>query len=420
MSKIVNSVNAFVSSSYDGYVQGLDITPAYNGNNFCDFQVNVENQTISCAPHQKIRCTLKDLSFSKSFLKIVNEMNNCFFVRNTSTNSLTPVLITLSDVVTVGMDILCTTNGSGFRPQVINSLVEAINRGLNAANPAWGVTTSGTTQVQDVFQCVVINNPSAAGGFPVTYSFVGHLGFINLPTNSDIVFIRDTSKPNIIGNSPTFFNRQAASLMGGFLNEIKFASGTPTTAEIAGLSTGGIAGNVDCTYHNGAAGTHTVTVSNIMPYCPSLIPLRMIYVRSNSLLPNGIKNNVGSSYQALTTSNIIARIPYTLGDNQNQSLDMGLPGNPNKDPGTQLPPNVLSPYSTSKNMWNWTDNGSNQFSFFLPTNSLSLIKLSLTDEQGRNLYDFYTDGISGGTGLNPKIGKNGQGIFATLKFEVLE
>ena len=120
MSKVVNSVNAFVSSSYDGFVQGLNITPAYNGRNFTDFQVNVENQTISCAPHQKIRSTLKQLSFSKSFLKVVNEMNNCFFIRNDVANTLTPVYITISDVSCVGMDILCSTTASGFQPQIIN------------------------------------------------------------------------------------------------------------------------------------------------------------------------------------------------------------------------------------------------------------------------------------------------------------
>ena len=286
---------------------------------------------------------------------------------------------------------------------------------MHAANPAWGGGASGTTQVQDVFQCVVVNN---ADNFPtVTYNLTGHLGFINLPENCDIVFVRDTSQPNIIGNSPTGFNRTASFLMGGFLNECRLSS-PPTASEINALSATFVQ-QLDCEYKCGTAGNHTVTV-NVLPYPPSLLPLRMIYVRSNSLLPNGIKNRVGSQTPSLTTSNIIARIPFTLGDNQNQSLDMGLPGNPNKDPGTILPPNVLSPYSTTKSMWNWSDNGSNQFSFFLPTNTLSLIKLSLTDEQGRNLYSFYTESMSGGSGINESIGKNGQGIFATLKFEVLE
>jgi hypothetical protein len=397
MSKVVNTINAFLATDYNGAVVDYSkqqIASTWNGPNFSDCDVGVNGNTISCGAHQRLRVTPVSLEFNKSLLTVINRGNNTFFVRNFVANTLTPIRLRFGNVSCVGTDG-ATAN------QIPNSLVEYINNALaETGNPLWG--NGGGFHA-----AVVSNNSVLVTGNEInpTTNYIGNIFFEAIPANSDIVFIRDTTQSNGFSS----FNSSAHQLMGGFLNEVRFSAYPPPAVEINALHMAGTAGIITPTL-------------NLLLRPPCLMPLDHIYLRSRSLLPNGLAQmaNGANLSSGCIQTDIICRIPYN--SNTNNAL-AGRGGMNFNEIGTTYPsdspPNVISAYSGDGSQWMWNNQNGKEFSFFCPTNTITSIGFSLTNFQGTSLYDL--SGVLGGSGpQNFKILKNGYGVFFNLKFDILE
>lgn len=385
MSKVINTTNCFLQTDYNGEVDDYtnnSVQAGWAGNNYDNFRVEVSGMTLSCDSHQRIRATPMSIEFNKSLLPVVNKGNNVFFVVDDAVAppTLTPITIPIGNVSCVG-------DGSAPTDQVINSLVRAINTGLTDSNPAWAVGPGS-------FQCKV----ESGQVFP-TRNYIGNLKFVNIPAGITIVCLRDTNYKN--GDS--VYNSSAHQLLGGLLNEVHFSANPPPALEINGLQ---------------AATKETIAGTDYMGRAPYLAPLDHIYLRSRSLLPNGLSQFINGTNisSGLIQSDILCRIPW------NEGMNYALAGNggfnfTNPNAGTEPPPNVLSGYSGDKSQWMWRNQSGRDFSFFCPSNIISQIQVELTNFQGTPLTEL-SDYL--GVGAQFPLRKNGYGIFVTLKFDILE
>ena len=389
MSKVVNTTNCFLQTDYNGEVDDYrnnSVQAGWGGNNDADFRVEVSGMTLSCEAHQRIRATPMAIEFNKSMLPVVNRGNYVFFLVDDSVvpTTLTAVTIPVGDVV-------CVSDG-GY--PILNSLMNVINKGLEAVNPAWG--QGGVSFSVAVEQSNVFNTPATLR------NYVGHLKFRNTPAGVTPVCIRDTN----FKNGVSVYNSSAHQLMGGLLNEVHFAGAVPTAAEIAGL------GQMYSFTDPGG--------EDYMGRPPYLSPLDHVYLRSSSLLPNGLGQilkgtNISSG---LIQSNILCRIPWNEGDNSALAGYGGMTfSRLDNQPTAELPPNVLSGYSGDKSQWTWRNQSGRDFSFFVPSNIISQIQVELTNFQGTALTEL---GDFDGSNTAYPLRKNGYGIFVTLKFDILE
>ncbi len=270
-----------------------------------------------------------------------------------------------------------------------NSLVAAINQGLvDSGNAGWGTQAGFHVTVENDF----LNLP----GFP-SNNFMGNLRFQNLPPNLDVLAIRDTNFQN--GNS--VFNSSAYQLMGLYLNEVHFLTGVPSVYEVQTLTLG-------CPFSN-----PTTQIAGKMPY---LSPIDHVYLRSNTLLPNGMAQQLSGQNisSGLVQSNIIARIPYNEG--VNYALN-GLGGLTYvTGTGGVQPPQTISAYSGDKSQWMWKNQYGKEYAFFVPGNIISNIQFELTNFQGTRLSAL---GLTA-EGDNAPLRKNGFGVFLALRFDILE
>ena len=382
MSKVVSTTNCFLQTDFNGYVQNFQnnsFERGWNGNSFTSFQVEISGMTLSCQANQRIRATPMAIEFNKSVLPIVNASNNVFFVRDilSSPPTLTPVIIPEGNVSCVG-------DGNVPADQVTNSLVFAINKGLNNANPAWGVAGNIHVTVEDDYttdENLIGNIKFNSGG----------AGFL-----VDFVCIRDTNFPE--GSS--VYNRSAHNLLGLLLNEVHFQLPL-TAAQITGLNPGAPA---------------TAPTYQICGRPPVLSPVDHVYLRSRSLLPNGLAQALkGSNINTgMIQSDIICRIPWNEGCNY---ANAGYGGQNFNKIGTQYPPNVVSAYSGDLSQWQWKNQSGKDFSFFVPSNIVSNIQVELTTFQGTPL-----SSLSSYMGASASflLKDNGIGAFITFRFDVLE
>ncbi len=383
MSKVISTTNAFLQTDFNGYVENFKenaIQKGWSGNSFTSFQVQVSGMNLSCQANQRIRATPMSIEFNKSVLPVVNNSNNIFFVRDllATPPTLTPVEIPTGNVSCVG-------DGSVPTDQVPNSLVFAINKGLNNANLAWGVAGGIHVTVENGYtvndQNLIGNIKFNSGGPGLTVGFV---------------CIRDTNFPE----GQSIYNRSAHNLLGLLLNEVHFD--LPLTApQINGLF---------------PSTTVTGPTYEMCGRPPVLSPIDHVYLRSRSLLPNGLAQalNGQNISTGMIQSDIVCRIPYNEGCNY---ANNGYAGQNFNKIGAEYPPNVVSAYSGDLSQWQWKNQSGKDFSFFVPTNIISNIQVELTTFQGTPLSTLapYT-GASGSFLLKD----NGIGAFVTLRFDVLE
>jgi hypothetical protein len=162
----------------------------------------------------------------------------------------------------------------------------------------------------------------------------------------------------------------------------------------------------------------TSATSAWMSRPPYIAPLDHIYLRSRSLLPNGLAQMVNNANinSGLIQTDIICRIPYNEGVNYALAGDGGFTfQKPNGS--TVYAPNVTSGYSGDHSQWQWKNQSGKDFSFFVPSNVISQIQFELTNFQGTPLTDLTTYEGASATFL---LRKNGYGIFLGLRFDVLE
>ena len=205
MSKVISTTNAFLQTDFNGYVENFKenaIQKGWNGNSFTSFQVEVSGMTLSCQANQRMRATPMSIEFNKSVLPVVNSSNNVFFVRDTlaAPPTLTPVTIPIGNVSCVG-------DGSVPTDQVPNSLAFAINKGLNNANPAWGVAGNIHVTVENGY---TINDTNLIGNIKFNSGGPG--------LTVDFICIRDTNFPE----GQSVYNRSAHNLLGMLVNEVHF------------------------------------------------------------------------------------------------------------------------------------------------------------------------------------------------------
>jgi len=386
MSKVISTTNCFLQTDFNGKVVDYKTTPAsqqksWVGNEFSKFQVNVSGATLACQAHQRIRATPMSIEFNKSWLTIVHPGNSVFFVKDRVANTLTPVEIPTGNVSCVG-------NGAAPGAQVINSLVNMVNTGLvNTGTPTWG-TAAG-------LHCIVEETVTPG----LFYNFIGNLKWINLPPNTEIVCIRDTN----FQEGASVFNRSAHNLLGLLLNEVHFAAAVPTAVEIGNLTQG--------------TNDATVTGGVCCGRPPVLSPLDHVYLRSRSLLPNGLSQMLNGTNlsSGLIQSDIICRIPWNEGENYALA---GYGGQNFNVIGGQLPPNVASGYSGDLSQWKWKNQSGKDYSFFVPGNIIPNIEVELTTFQGTPITAFAINAFSEAAPF--ELRNSGMGVFITLRFDVLE
>lgn len=383
MSKVINTVNCFLQSDYNGRLVDYktnSVQRGWSGNDFTSYQVEVSGMTLSCQANQRIRATPMSIEFNKSVIPVVNNSNNVFFVADlvASPPTLTPVRIPQGNVSCVG-------DGSVPADQVKNSLVAALNQGLNNANPSWGVAGNLHFVVEDDYYSPNVTNS------------MGNLKLDITTTALTIVCVRDTNFPE----GQSIYNRSAHNLLGGLLNEVHFAGAVPTAAEIGNL-----------------VQAFPITSPNyeIAGRPPVLSPLDHVYLRSRSLLPNGLSQMVNSSNlsSGLIQSDIVCRIPWNEGCNYALA---GYGGQNFNKINTQLPPNVLSGYSGDLSQWQWKNQSGKDFSFFVPSNIVSNIQVELTTFQGTPIATLF--GYMGASSTFD-LKDNGIGAFVTFRFDILE
>ena len=380
MSKVISTTNAFLQTDFNGYVENFKenaIQKGWNGNSFTSFQVEVSGMTLSCQANQRMRATPMSIEFNKSVLPVVNSSNNVFFVRDelAAPPTLTPVTIPIGNVSCVG-------DGSVPTDQVPNSLAFAINKGLNNANPAWGVAGNIHVTVENGY---TINDTN----------LIGNIKFNN-GGPEDFICIRDTNFPE----GQSVYNRSAHNLLGMLVNEVHFD--LPLTAF-----------QINALYPCNFAISPTYEICGRPPV---LSPIDHVYLRSRSLLPNGLAQalNGQNISTGMIQSDIVCRIPWNEGCNY---ANAGYAGQNFNKIGAEYPPNVVSAYSGDLSQWQWKNQSGKDFSFFVPTNIISNIQVELTTFQGTPLSTLSNYGLSSG---NNVLKDNGIGAFVTLRFDVLE
>ncbi len=377
MSKIVRTTSTFLQTDFNGYVQNFKngtVDHGWAGNDYTNFQVEISGMTLSCEAHQRMRVTPMSVEFNKSVLPVVNLSNQTFFLidQNATPRTATPIIIPVGNVSCVG------ENDPFAATAVSNSLVALINKALHQANGAWGLAGGLHVRVHEA-------------NFADPANYTGNIEFVN-NTLFDIACIRDTNF-----QEGTLYNSSAHNLMGLLLNEVHFAGATPTNSELGQIYAGTV--------------VSTSLPGDICGRPPVLTPLDHIYVRSRSLLPNGLApilngTNIGSG---LIQSDIICRIPWNEGVNTTLAGYGGLTNN--------FTPNILSGYSYDTSQWMWKNQSGKDFSFFAPANVVSNIKIALTTFQGTPINQL---GQYQGSSDSFLLNNNGIGAFAVLKFDVLE
>ncbi len=383
MSKVISTTNAFLQTDFNGYVENFQqnaIQKGWNGNSFTSFQVEVSGMTLSCQANQRMRATPMSIEFNKSVLPVVNLSNNVFFVRDTLATppTLTPVTIPIGNVSCVG-------DGSVPTDQVPNSLAFAINKGLKNANPAWGVAGNIHVTVENGY---TINDTNLIGNIKFNSGGPG--------LTVDFICIRDTNFPE----GQSVYNRSAHNLLGMLVNEVHFD--LPLTPF-----------QINALYPCNFAIAPTYEICGRPPV---LSPIDHVYLRSRSLLPNGLAQalNGQNISTGMIQSDIVCRIPYNEGCNY---ANNGYAGQNFNKIGAEYPPNVVSAYSGDLSQWQWKNQSGKDFSFFVPTNIISNIQVELTTFQGTPLSTLSNYGFATGTDV---LKDNGIGAFVTLRFDVLE
>ncbi len=335
--------------------------------------VGVSGSTLSCQANQRIRCTPISIEFNKSFLPVVNEGNCTFFLVDFSVPTaltLTPITLNLGNVSCVGKE----DTPPNQKP---NSLCAKINNGLRNANSAWGQAGS--------FHVRVINTPTSS---PYDSNFIGNLQFLNSPNDTYIVALRDT---NFVEGHQ--FNSSAHNLLGLALNEVHFSGPIPTQSELAALAPG--------------ADLSLTGSDTVCGRPPVLSPLDHVYLRSTSLLPNGLSQVLNGNVSAgFIQSNILCRIPWNEGSNYALSNFGGLT--------TNFEENIQSGYSGDLSQWMWKNQNGKEFSFFVPSNIITNIQLQLTTFQGTPLSQLGSYEVATG----PPLKGYGMGAFVTLRFDI--